>query len=116
MHHCTTTSGVGGENINSGKFPIRRGGVLQGDITSPLYFILTLELILRKYVRMMQYRTKVFHSWTSFCIYTLVYADDMALLEEGEVADVKRLSDRVTEISVGSRKDADTCLSQFQKQ
>ena len=97
----TTTLGVGGENINSKKFPIRRG-VLQGDITSPLYFILALELILRKFDARQD-------KGVSFM--DLGYADDVALLEEGEVDGAKRLSDRVTEISVGSKKDADMSIS-----
>ena len=97
----TTTLGVGGENINSKKFPIRRG-VLQGDITSPLYFILALELILRKFDARQD-------KGVSFM--DLGYADDVALLEEGEVDGVKRLSDKVTEISVGSKKDADMSIS-----
>ena len=58
----TTTSGVGGEEIHSGKFPINRG-VLQGDITSPspLYFILTLEPI-----NMIHDRIRVFPAWRFF--------------------------------------------------
>ena len=44
----TTVPDTDGKTSSSSTFPIRRG-VLQGDITSPLYFILALELILRKY-------------------------------------------------------------------
>ena len=40
--------GVNGKVSHSEPFPIRRG-VLQGDITSPIYFILTLDAILRKH-------------------------------------------------------------------
>ena len=102
----TTTSSVGGDNINSEKFPIRRG-VFQGDITSPLYFILVLEFILRKY----DVKQDKGVSFMVIMLHTLGYTDDVTLLEEGEVADVKRLSDRVTEISVGSKKDTDMSIS-----
>ena len=39
-------TGVDGEEILSAQFPVNRG-VVQGDITSPIYFILVLEFILR---------------------------------------------------------------------
>ena len=42
----TKVEGIDGETTFSGIFKIDRG-VIQGDITSPLYFILTLEIILR---------------------------------------------------------------------
>ena len=42
----TEVSGVDGKKLLSEAFPIHRG-VVQGDITSPMYFILALELILR---------------------------------------------------------------------
>lgn len=41
-------TGVDGKQSASEPFPIRRG-VLQGDITSPIYFVLALEAILRKH-------------------------------------------------------------------
>ena len=44
----TTVKSTNGRNTQSVTFPIRRG-VVQGDVTSPLYFILTLELILRRH-------------------------------------------------------------------
>ena len=42
----TTALDTDGKKVKSDIFPIRRG-VLHGDITSPLYFILALDLILR---------------------------------------------------------------------
>ena len=42
----TTVQGAENKTAQSGSFPIHRG-VLQGDITSPLYFILALDKILR---------------------------------------------------------------------
>ena len=44
----TTVPDIDGKTTSSATFRINRG-VLQGDITSPLYFILALELILRKH-------------------------------------------------------------------
>ena len=44
----TTVPDIDGKTTSSATFPINRG-VLQGDITSSLYFILALELILRKH-------------------------------------------------------------------
>ena len=43
----TEVEGPDGEAILSDAFPVRRG-VVQGDVTSPLYFILALEAILLK--------------------------------------------------------------------
>ena len=37
-----------GKHVLSEAFPVRRG-VVQGDITSPIYFIIALEAILRRY-------------------------------------------------------------------
>ena len=44
----TTVNSTDGGNVQSSSFQIRRG-VVQGDVTSPLYFILALELILRRH-------------------------------------------------------------------
>ena len=44
----TKVQDTDGKFVFSDAFPINRG-VVQGDITSPLYFILALELILEKY-------------------------------------------------------------------
>ena len=44
----TTVKGVDGEEVKSPSFPIRRG-VVQGDVTFPLFFILALELLLRRH-------------------------------------------------------------------
>ena len=42
----TRVKSTDGEHVFSETFPVRRG-VMQGDITSPLHFILALERILR---------------------------------------------------------------------
>ena len=44
----TTVSDADGNQIKTDEFPIKRG-VLQGDIMSPLFFIIDLEFILRDY-------------------------------------------------------------------
>ena len=44
----TTVATADGKQVKSNTFAINRG-VVQGDITSPLYFILALELILRRH-------------------------------------------------------------------
>ena len=43
-------------------------------------------------------------------LHTLGYADDIALLEEGDAIGVNRLSERVTDISKGSKKEADMSI------
>ena len=102
----TTTSGVGGEENHSGKFPIRRV-VLQEDITSPLYFILALELILRKFDA---HKDKGV-SFMDIMLHTLGYADDVALMENGDEVGIDRLSVRITAISKGSKDEADMSIS-----
>ena len=78
-------------------------GVIQGDITSPLYFILALELILKRYDNFagkgVTFRDVVVH--------TLGYADDAALLD----SDINTATERVTSIAKGSKKDADMEIS-----
>ena len=89
---------MAGTEVLSAPFPIDRG-VVQGDITSPLYFILALELILRTHDNAsgkgIRFGDKV--------VDTLGYADDAALLDN----DIAISTTRVTAIAQGSRKDAD---------
>ena len=70
----TTVPDTDGKTSSSSTFPINRG-VLQGDITSPLYFILALELILRKY----DSRSDKGVSFAQVLLHTLGYADDVAI-------------------------------------
>ena len=98
----TTVPDTDGKTSSSSTFPINRG-VLQGDITSPLYFILALELILRKY----DSRSDKGVSFAQVLLHTLGYADDVAIIEYGNETGVTRLSERVTAIAQGSKASAD---------
>ena len=91
-----------GKEILSAPFPINRG-VLQGDILSPLYFIIALELILRRYDEIAGKGV----DFGGVRLSTLGYADDAALLDE----DKQVATDRVTSISLGSKKDADMTIN-----
>ena len=103
----TTSTGVDGKQIRSDIFSICRG-VLQGDVTSPLFFILTLELILRRYDP--ADGTKGIQV-ADFMVHLLGYADDVGVLDVGSEEGIRRLSNRVTQIAQGSKKDADMDMS-----
>ena len=94
----TKVKGTDGEYILSDKFPVRRG-VIQGDLTSPIYFIIALEAILRRHDKI---SGKVV-DFGGVRLHTLGYADDAALIDDCTV----RASERVTSIARGSKKDAD---------
>ena len=94
----TEVEGTDGKKIFSDVFPIRRG-VVQGDITSPIYFVLALELILRTHDR--HARRGV--DFGGQRVHTLGYADDAALID----SDRSVATTRVTDIAQGSREDAD---------
>ena len=87
-----------GKHVLSNAFPVRRG-VVQGDITSPIYFIMVLEAILRRYDNSP-------HKGVEFGgvnLHTLGYADDAALVDSNaEIA-----SERVSSIAQGSKSEAD---------
>ena len=88
--------------VQSRPFPIRRG-VVQGDITSPLFFVIALQLILKRH-------DKVCGKGVQFAgdnVHTLAYADDAALLDK----DVETATARVTAIAVGSKIDADMSIN-----
>ena len=72
----TEVEGIDGKKILSNLFPIRRG-VVQGDITSPIYFVLTLELILRLHDKHKQKGV----DFGGHRLHTLGYADDAALID-----------------------------------
>ena len=98
----TKVNNANGSVSYSDSFPIRRG-VLQGDITSPVYFILALEAILRIHDNN-QNKGVPFGCAT---VHTLGYADDAALLDETPEA----ATARVTAIAIGSEADADMIIS-----
>ena len=94
----TTASDVDGTRAKSAHFGIGRG-VLQGDITSPLFFILALELIMRKHDK-----NAVGVPMAATIIKTLGYADDITFLEDGGDEGIARSSTRVTNTSRDPRK------------
>lgn len=102
----TTVKGTDNTSVRSELFQICRG-VVQGDITSPLYFILALEHILRLH----DARADKGVTLGQTIIHTLGYADDAALVDDGDEDGLERASDRVTTIAAGSRKDADMNIS-----
>ena len=91
-----------GKHAKSDVFPIRRG-VLQGDITSPLFFIMALEFILRTHDN----RPDKGVSLLGTILHTLGYADDAALLDLGDAAGIIKATERLTRIARGSSEDAD---------
>ena len=94
----TKVQGTDGTDVLSAPFPIDRG-VIQGDITSPLYFILALELILRKHDNISGKGIQ----FGGATVDTLGYADDAALLDSSSGV----ATERVTAIARGSKQDAD---------
>ena len=98
----TAVSDIDGGTVFSNSFQIRRG-VVQGDITSPVYFILALELILAMHDR---HQSKGV-DFNQIRVHTLGYADDAALLDYDDCV----ASQRVTDIAQGSEADADMQIS-----
>ena len=80
----TTVPAPDGKTVKSDIFQIRRG-VVQGDMTSPLYFILALKLIMRRHD---EFPGKDV-SLPSMMLHTLGYADDIALIDYGNPTDIK---------------------------
>ena len=77
--------------------------VVQGDVVSPLYFILALELILKCHDN----TTDKGVTFGGQRIHTLGYADDAALLD----TNISAATERVTAIARGSKSDADMVIS-----
>ena len=98
----TTVEGIDGKIEVSEAFPINRG-VVQGDITSPWYFIIALELILRTH----DTHTDKGVPFGGTTIHTLGYADDAALVD----TNIDIATARVTSISKGSKADADMSIN-----
>ena len=75
----TTVPAPDGKTVKSDTFSIRRG-VVQGDIASPLFFILALEAILRRHDQVQNKGVSLGNT----VIHTLAYADDTALADDGD--------------------------------
>ena len=97
----TTVPSADGSRVESAHFRIGRG-VLQGDVTSPLYFILALELIL-----LIHDAEPVCIPFADLAVHTLAYADDLTLAEYANPSGIARSSKRATAIAAGSKNDAD---------
>ena len=81
----TTIKGADGQEIKSPSFPIRHR-VVQGDVTSPLFFIIALELLLRRHDAEKGKGVPL----DATLIHTLGYADDIALIESGDYVGLER--------------------------
>ena len=77
-------------------------------MTSPLFFIMTLDLILRRYDSASPEKGI---SIADILIHLQGYADDVTVVDSGSEEGIQRLSTRVSSISIGSREDADMDLS-----
>ena len=99
----TKVGDTDGKFILSEAFTINRG-VVQGDITSPLYFILALELLLKVH----DTGTKGVN-FGSLRVHTLGYADDAALASHA----IEKLTQRLSNISKGSRADANMYINKY---
>ena len=102
----TTVSAPDGKTVKSDVFQIRRG-VVQCDITSPFYFILALELIMRRHDAFPGKGV----SLLSTVLHTLGYADDIALIDYGNPTGIQRAEARLNSITKGSRDDADMSVN-----
>ena len=106
--------GLDGKHIYSATFKVRRG-VVQGDIISPIFFILAMEQLFRVHDK----NPTGVPIGNYLQIGTLGYADDVAITS----LTLDAQSTRLTSISKGSREDADmhlnrakTKMMQVQKQ
>ena len=94
--------GLNGEHIYSATFKVRRG-VIQGDIISPIFFVLVMEQIFHKHDK----NPTGITLGNFLQVGTLAYADDVAIAS----LSVDKLSTRLSSISAGSREDADMDIS-----
>ena len=76
----TKVKDTDGQHVFSETFPVRRG-VVQGDITSPIYFIIALEAILRRHDKSPDKGVE----FGGINLHTLGYADDAALIDSTTV-------------------------------
>ena len=99
----TSVKGADNKQVKCDSFQISRG-VLQGDVMSPLFFILALEFILRSHDPAVHGQGVPL---ADALIRLLGYADDVAVPEEGDDEGIVRVEKRVNSIADGSDKDAD---------
>ena len=92
-------SGLHGNKIYSKAFKVLRKGVIQGDIISPIFFILAMEQIFRIH----DPSPEGVSVGNYLQIGVLGYADDAALLS----TDITALTKRLTYIERGSRENAE---------
>ena len=103
----TEVMGVDNKKVKCDNFNIGRG-VLQGDVTSPLFFILALELIMRCHDNTSPEKGI---KLADTMIHILGYADDAVILEDDTTRGVQQITSRVNSISEGSKEDADMLLN-----
>ena len=94
--------GLNGKTIYSESFEVCRG-VIQGDIISPIFFILAMEQIFRLHDNDGDGITLGNH--LHICV--LGYADDAALAS----METDKMSERVTKVAIGSKTDADMTIN-----
>ena len=96
-------NGTDGEYVYSGAFDVGRG-VIQGDIISPVLFILALDALIQQYDSV---KGKGFKCGRILRLDVLGYADDVALIS-GDVDDMTR---RLTAIADAAKAEADMNVS-----
>ena len=96
-------NGTDGKYVYSGSFDIGRG-VIQGDIISPVLFILALDALVQQYDEV---HGKGFKCGRILRLDVLGYADDVALIS----ANVDDMTRRLTAIANASRDNADMNVS-----
>ena len=96
-------NGTDGEYVYSGAFDVGRG-VIQGDIISPVLFILVLDALIQQYDSV---KGKGFKCGRTLRLDLLGYAEDVALIS-GDVDDMTR---RLTAIADAAKAEADMNVS-----
>ena len=98
----TKVKDTDGKHVLSVAFSIDRD-VVQGDTTSPLYFILAFELILKRHDTLVNKDV----DFGKLRVFTLGCADDVTLLD----SDLSVVTTRAPAITQGSREDSDMSIS-----
>ena len=93
--------GLHGDKVYSASFKVRRG-VIQGDIISPIFFILAMEQLFRTH----DHSPVGIKLGNYLQVGVIGYADDAALLS----LSCDRMSARLTRVATGSQADADMTI------